>query len=60
MAGVNNLQIKAARAKKHVLRANTLRIAAINNAKEIKTINVRWGRRKAAIASPLARKGKTG
>ena len=59
MAGVNILQIKAVRAKKHVLRLNTPQIAATNNAKGIKTINVPWGRRKAAIASPVARKGKT-
>jgi hypothetical protein len=39
MAGVNNLQIKAVRVKKRVLRASILQIAATNNAKE-KTINV--------------------
>lgn len=60
LAGVNNLQTKAVRAKKHVPRANTPPIAATHNAKEIKTINVPWGRSKVAIASPLARKGKTG
>lgn len=59
MDGVNNHRTRAVRVKKHVPRANTSRIAVMNNAKGTTITSARLDPKKTATVSPVAKKGKT-